>query len=158
MSEERIVSFTVEEFLEKLASGELKSKTDWVKFDAVTDEELERRIAEDPDADILDPDWANAVAVPATKTPISIRLDDDVLAALPRDTKGHPHLAGDPRPLPAAANAALAQHPVADASGHLFTILLSMARARQPRTHPVGRHHAARLTARAPLLPRRQSR
>lgn len=80
MSKERIVSFTVEEFLEKLASGELKSKTDWVKVDAMTDEELERNIAEDPDADILDPDWANAVAVPATKIPISIRLDDDVLA------------------------------------------------------------------------------
>jgi uncharacterized protein (DUF4415 family) len=80
MSKEHIVSYTAEELLQKPASGELKSRSDWPRVMAMTDEELERNIAEDPDADILDPDWANAVAVPAAKTPISIRLDDDVLA------------------------------------------------------------------------------
>ena len=81
MSKEHIVSYTAEELLEKLASGELKSQTDWARVEAMTDEELERNIAEDPDADILDPDWDNAVlVVPAAKIPISIRLDDDVLA------------------------------------------------------------------------------
>lgn len=80
MSKERIVSYTAEELLAKLASGELKSQSDWARVDAMTEEELERAIAEDPDADILDPDWANAVAMPGFKTPISIRLDADVLA------------------------------------------------------------------------------
>ena len=74
---------------------------------------------------------ADLIAEDVAALPALTRLDDDVLAALPRDPRGHPHLAGDPRPLPAAAAAALAQHPVADASAHLFTILLSMARARR---------------------------
>lgn len=81
MSEKRIVSYTAEEILAKLANGELKDMTDWARVDAMTDEENERNIAEDPDADILDPDWDNAVLVlPSAKIPISIRLDDDVLA------------------------------------------------------------------------------
>lgn len=81
MSEEHIVRYTAEELLHKLATGELKDQTDWARVDAMTEEELERAIAADPDADIPDPDWANAVlVVPPAKTPISIRLDDDVLA------------------------------------------------------------------------------
>ncbi len=81
MSNERIVRYTAEELLRKLATGELKSQTDWARVDAMTDEDIERAIASDPDADIPDPDWDNAVlVVPPSKTPISIRLDDDVLA------------------------------------------------------------------------------
>lgn len=80
MKKEHIVRYTADELLEKIASGELKSQSDWARVDAMTEEDLERAIAEDPDADIVDPDWANAVAVPAYKTPISIRLDADVLA------------------------------------------------------------------------------
>ena len=81
MSNERIVRYTAEELLRKLATGELKSETDWARVDAMTEAEIERAIAEDPDADIPDPDWENAVlVVPPSKTPISIRLDADVLA------------------------------------------------------------------------------
>lgn len=81
MKNERIVRYTAEELRRKLASGELKSQTDWARVDAMTEEDLERAIASDPDADIADPDWENAVLViPPSKTPISIRLDDDVLA------------------------------------------------------------------------------
>ena len=81
MSEERIVRYTLAEIREKRASGELKSQTDWARVDAKTDADIERDIASDPDADIVDPDWENAVLViPSSKTPISIRVDDDVLA------------------------------------------------------------------------------
>lgn len=82
MSRERIVRYTLAEIREKRASGELKSQTDWARVDAKTDEEIERDIASDPDwQHDLDPDWENAVlVVPPSKTPISIRLDDDVLA------------------------------------------------------------------------------
>lgn len=74
---------------------------------------------------------AALIAEDVAALPALARLDEDVLATLPRDLRGHPHLPGAPRPLPAAAVAALAQHRVGDASGHLFTILLTMARARR---------------------------
>ena len=82
MSRERIVRYTLAEIREKRASGELKSQTDWARVDAKTDEDIERDIASDPDwQHDLDPDWENAVlVVPPSKTPISIRLDADVLA------------------------------------------------------------------------------
>ena len=82
MSEERIVRYTIQEIREKRAKGELKSGTDWARVDALTDADIEAAMRSDPDwQDDLDPDWANAVlVVPPSKTPISIRLDDDVLA------------------------------------------------------------------------------
>lgn len=60
----------------------LKSQTDWARLDAMTDEEIEASIADDPDwADFKDIDWSNAVlVVPAKKKAISIRVDEDVLA------------------------------------------------------------------------------
>ena len=80
MKQSHIVSYTIEEIRSKLASGELKSHTDWDRVRSMSEEELERRIAEDPDAEILDPDWDNAVMViSGVKIPISIRLDPDVL-------------------------------------------------------------------------------
>ncbi len=90
MKNEHIVRYTADELLRKLASGELKSRTDWARVDAMTDEDIERAVASDPDADIIDPDWENAVlVVPPSKTPISIRLDDDVLAFFKADGAGY---------------------------------------------------------------------
>ncbi|MBV5265167.1 BrnA antitoxin family protein [Pinisolibacter aquiterrae] len=82
MSEERIVRYTIQEIREKRAKGELKSQTDWARVDALTDADIEAAMRADPDwQDDLDPDWENAVLViPPSKTPISIRLDDDVLS------------------------------------------------------------------------------
>lgn len=82
MSDERIVRYTIQEIREKRASGELKSLTDWARVDAMTDADIEAAMRSDPDwQDDGDPDWDNAVLViPPSKTPISIRLDDDVLA------------------------------------------------------------------------------
>lgn len=82
MSKERIVRYTLSEIREKRASGELKSETDWARVDALTDADIEAAMRADPDwQHDLDLDWENAVlVVPPSKTPISIRLDDDVLA------------------------------------------------------------------------------
>jgi uncharacterized protein (DUF4415 family) len=58
-----------------------KGKTDWARLDAMTDEEVEASIANDPDwAEFKDIDWSDAVlVVPARKKAISIRVDEDVL-------------------------------------------------------------------------------
>jgi uncharacterized protein (DUF4415 family) len=57
--------------------------TDWAKFDAQTDEEIEAAIRSDPDAaPSLRPTWfekAKVVQPPPRKELISIRLDEDVL-------------------------------------------------------------------------------
>ena len=54
----------------------------WAAFDALTDEDIARAVAEDPDAaPILGEEfWNNAkVVMPTPKQAISIRLDTDVL-------------------------------------------------------------------------------
>jgi uncharacterized protein (DUF4415 family) len=75
MKNERIIRVTLDEAMKT------PGKTDWAKFDATTEEDIERQIAEDPDLQgFEDIDWSKAVFVPApTKQPISIRLDEDVL-------------------------------------------------------------------------------
>jgi uncharacterized protein (DUF4415 family) len=55
---------------------------DWSRFDAITDEEIEASVRDDPDAPpIVDDEWfATATLVmPTPKEQISIRLDRDVL-------------------------------------------------------------------------------
>jgi uncharacterized protein (DUF4415 family) len=55
-------------------------KTDWAVVDALSDEEIEKAIRNDPDAVPLDFDWSKAVLViPPKKKAISIRVDEDVL-------------------------------------------------------------------------------
>jgi uncharacterized protein (DUF4415 family) len=74
MSEERIVR--------RSATSAGPNKTDWKRVDALTDEDIERAIREDPDAaPLLDEDWfARArVVMPPAKEVISIRVDKDVL-------------------------------------------------------------------------------
>jgi len=80
MKNEHIVRYTLDEIRSKRASGELKSQTDWKLIDSMSEEELERRIAADPDADVPGIDWDNPeIFVAGVKIPISIRLDPDVL-------------------------------------------------------------------------------
>lgn len=67
---------------------QLDDQTDWRRLDALSDEDIDRAIADDPDAaPHLDRDWlAGAeLVVPEPKTAISLRLDTDVL----RWFKGH---------------------------------------------------------------------
>ena len=58
-----------------------KGKTDWKRVDALTDEEIDASIANDPDWDgFRNIDWSQAVLiVPPKKKAISIRVDEDVL-------------------------------------------------------------------------------
>jgi uncharacterized protein (DUF4415 family) len=57
-----------------------KGKTDWARVDALTDEDIAKAVANDPDAVPIDLDWSDAVLVmPSRKKAISIRVDEDVL-------------------------------------------------------------------------------
>ena len=68
-----------------------KGKTDWARFDAMTDKEVEASIANDPEwAEFKNIDWSNAVLViPAKKKAISIRVDEDVLDFFKKDGEGY---------------------------------------------------------------------
>lgn len=50
IAEERLVRVTLEELKERRRRGEL-GQTDWARLDAMTEEDLERAIADDPDSD-----------------------------------------------------------------------------------------------------------
>ena len=67
-----------------------KGKTDWARFDALTDEDIAKAVANDPDAVPLDIDWSDAVLVmPPKKKAISIRVDEDVLDYFKREGDGY---------------------------------------------------------------------
>lgn len=58
-----------------------KGKTDWARVDALTDEQIEEALANDPDwIEFENLDWSKVTLVePPKKTAISIRVDQDVL-------------------------------------------------------------------------------
>ena len=66
-----------------------KSETNWARLDALTDEEIDASIANDPDwSDEWR--WSEAVLVnPPRKKPISIRVDEDVLDYFRKDGAGY---------------------------------------------------------------------
>lgn len=89
MSEQRIVRKSLEEIKQDLISG--KDRTDWDRVGALTDEEIERMVREDPDAVLVDDDWFQTTefVVPSTeKKRISIRLDEDVLSYFKQQGRG----------------------------------------------------------------------
>ena len=64
--------------------------TDWARVDAMTEEELERAIAADPDADIPDADWTKArLVLPQRKQSVHLRIDPDVLHWFRRQGPGY---------------------------------------------------------------------
>jgi uncharacterized protein (DUF4415 family) len=66
-----------------------RGKTDWAAFNALTDEEIEASIANDPDWRD-DFDWSEAVLViPPKKKAISIRVDEDVLDYFKKQGAGY---------------------------------------------------------------------
>ena len=69
----------------------MKGKTDWDRVAKLTDAEIDRAIADDPDwAEFKDIDWSEAVLViPPKKTAISIRIDEDVLDYFKREGAGY---------------------------------------------------------------------
>lgn len=70
---------------------QMKGRTDWERVRNMTDEEIDRAIADDPDwAEFKDIDWSKAeVVVPARKVAISIRLDPDVIAFFKEEGSGY---------------------------------------------------------------------
>jgi uncharacterized protein (DUF4415 family) len=67
-----------------------RGKTDWARVDALTDEDIAKAVANDPDAAPIDIDWSDAVLViPARKKAISIRVDEDVLDFFKREGDGY---------------------------------------------------------------------
>lgn len=89
MKKSNIVTTTLDEALERIKRGE--SKTDWARVDAMTDEEIEAQMRDDPDwADFIDIDWSKATLVfPVAKNAISIRLDQDVIDFFKATGKGY---------------------------------------------------------------------
>jgi uncharacterized protein (DUF4415 family) len=86
MSEERITRVSRKEL------DKMEDKTDWVRVDALTDEDIERAVAEDPDAAPFwtDEDWANARVVwPQGKAPVTLRLDRDIIAWFKLQGRGY---------------------------------------------------------------------
>lgn len=66
----------------KLPAAADRPRTDWARVDALTDEEIEAAVRDDPDAPpLVDEEWfAGATWImPKAKEQISIRLDADVL-------------------------------------------------------------------------------
>jgi uncharacterized protein (DUF4415 family) len=67
-----------------------KGKTDWARVRAITEEDLERSIAADPDSDIAHPDWTKArLVTPQPKESIHLRIDPDVLAWFRQQGQGY---------------------------------------------------------------------
>ncbi len=78
----------------KITKGKLgkvrQDRTDWKRVDAMTEEELERAIAADPDADIPNPDWTKAkLVLPQRKQSVHLRVDPDVLDWFRRQGSGY---------------------------------------------------------------------
>jgi uncharacterized protein (DUF4415 family) len=66
-----------------------KGKTDWAAVDALTDEDIAKAVANDPDAVPIDIDWSDAVLVMPRKKAISIRVDEDVLNFFKKEGDGY---------------------------------------------------------------------
>ena len=69
----------------------LKGKTDWKRIDALTDGEIERAVASDPDSELLeDFNWEQVrVVLPPKKRAVYIKLDEDVIAYFKSDGRGY---------------------------------------------------------------------
>jgi uncharacterized protein (DUF4415 family) len=69
----------------------IKDLTDWKRVDAMTEEDIERAAASDPDAPMTTAaDWVNAKIVwPQGKEPVTIRIDKDVLNWFRKHGRGY---------------------------------------------------------------------
>ncbi|MHC1727339.1 MAG: BrnA antitoxin family protein [Syntrophobacteraceae bacterium] len=81
-----IKSYTVAELKARRAD----SRTDLAKVDAMTDEELERQIADDEDEKDLEPDWTRArLVLPTPKQSVHLRLEQEIIDFFKSQGKGH---------------------------------------------------------------------
>jgi uncharacterized protein (DUF4415 family) len=73
-----------------LKARRAESRTDLGKVDAMTDEKLERLIAEDEDERGIRPDWTRAKLIfPQSKQSIHLRLEQDIIKYFKSQGKGH---------------------------------------------------------------------
>jgi uncharacterized protein (DUF4415 family) len=80
--------YTAEQLATMRRRGE--SCTDWARFDATTEAELETSIAADPDDVHEAPQWDQAVlGLPPRKEHINIRVDADVLEWFRQTGRGY---------------------------------------------------------------------
>ena len=76
----------------KLGEGLDQDLTDWERVDALTDEEIAQSIKDDPDTFELSDVWMNeAMVIRPThpKTPVTIRLDEDMVAWFKAQGRGY---------------------------------------------------------------------
>ena len=85
MTEERITRVSRKQL------AKMKDLTDWARLDAMTEEEIERNAADDPDnPPWTEEDWANARVVwPQGKAPVTLRLDRDIIAWFKHRGRGY---------------------------------------------------------------------
>jgi len=70
------------------ARGE--DRTDWEKVDAMTEADLDRLIAGDPDERDFEPDWTRAqLVLPEAKRSVHLRLEQDVIDFFKAQGRGH---------------------------------------------------------------------
>ena len=68
----------------------LKGETNYARLDAMSDDDIAKAVADDPDAPPLDIDWTKArLVIPPGKDVITLRLDRDVLDWLRAQGKGY---------------------------------------------------------------------
>jgi uncharacterized protein (DUF4415 family) len=82
-----------EKHITRVSSDEvrrLKGETDYARLDALTDDDIAKAVANDPDAMPVDIDWTNArLTLPPGKEAVTLRLDRDVLNWLRAQGKGY---------------------------------------------------------------------
>ena len=79
-----------EEITKRRLADRKPGLTDWNRVDSMSEDELERAIAEDPDAQAGNLDWTRARLVrPRRKQSIHLRIDPDVLAWFRSQGKGY---------------------------------------------------------------------
>jgi uncharacterized protein (DUF4415 family) len=84
MNEKNITRVTAEE------ARRLKGETDYARLDAMTDDDIARAVAADPNLPPLDVDWDKAsIVIPPGKDIITLRLDRDILDYLRAQGKGY---------------------------------------------------------------------
>jgi uncharacterized protein (DUF4415 family) len=68
----------------------LKDETDYARLDAMTDDDIAKAVAADPDAPPLDIDWTQArLTMPPGKDMVTLRLDRDLLDWFRAQGKGY---------------------------------------------------------------------
>ena len=74
----------------ELKAKRAASRTDLSQVDAISDEALERLIAEDEDERGMEADWTQArLVLPQAKQSVHLRLDQEIIAFFKSTGKGH---------------------------------------------------------------------